>query len=376
MIDQELRDRKTSGKSNSSNEIRMGDWASRATLDIIGLAGMDHDFQSLQDPGNELNQKYRSIIREQPLSSKILFLIGMLTSTSSTLLKVPTQNNREINNASAFIRGVARQMVQEKQKKLDAKKGSATADSKDGKEEDVDIVSVALRSGTFTEENMVDQMMTFLGAGHETTAASLQWAIYYLARNQDVQSRLRDEVRTNLPPTSFSEKASTTSFSSSNISAAAIDSLPYLNAVCNEIFRFRPPVRSTIRISVRDTMIAGVPIPKDTVIILAPEVINHEKELWGPDADVFNPERWMGPGRANTGGAVSNYAMLTFLHGPRSCIGQGFTKSELACLIATVVGRFHIEANDPPSKAPQMDTGITVKPKDGALAKFTPIEGW
>ena len=353
------------GSAAGNRLIRMDSYASRATLDVIGVAGMDCDFKALQDPGNELNRQYRLVTRDSPLSSRILFLIGLLTSCSRLMIKVPTKFNRQVTSASAAIRGIARQMIHRKKERLEAEKNASISLEKTERD-DVDIVSVALRSGTFSEGNMTDQMMTFLGAGHETTASSLQWAVYYLARYQDVQTRLRDEVRANLPPLS----------SSQGITAEAVDSLPFLNAVCNEVFRYRPPVRSTLRVSVRDTMLVGVPIPKGTTIMLSPEVINHDKSLWGEDANEFNPDRWMGPGRANTGGATSNYAMLTFLHGPHSCIGQGFTKSELACLLATVVGRYHVEAMDSITKDPEMTKSITVKPKDGALAKFTPIEGW
>ena len=343
-------------------ELQIADLAGRTTLDIIGLTGMDCDFHTLQDPGNELHHQYHSITGgDRPWSAKLLFLLGMVTSAHRLMMKVPTKFNRQLLGASAVIRGVARQVIRQKKEKLEAREQEGY---------NVDIVSVALGSGVFTEDNLVDQMMTFLGAGHETTSAALQWAVYYLSRYQDVQARLRDEVRANLPPISPENAGE------GSISAAAIDSLPYLNAVCNEVFRFRPPVRNLMRVSARDTMLVGVPIPKGTIIVFSPEIFNHEKSFWGADADEFNPDRWMRPGCANTGGAVSNYAMLTFIHGPRSCIGQGFAKSELACMIATLVGRFHIQANDAGTDTSYIDTGITIKPKDGALTHFTPLEGW
>lgn len=83
----------------------------------------------------------------------------------------------------------------------------------------------------------------------------------------------------------------------------------------------------------------------------------------------------MGPGKANTGGAASNYAFLSFLHGPRSCIGQVFAKAELACLLAAVVGSFAFELKSPDAPL-EVREGATIAPKDGVLAKFTPVEGW
>jgi cytochrome P450 len=350
-IEQELENRNSSG----DNTIQVSNWASRATLDIIGVAGMDHDFDSLHDPDNTLNKSYRAIMRSPPLWLKLVFVVSLIVGYPSWSRKFPSKWNKEIEENGEVIRNVARQMIREKKAKMEDPKA----------ETGVDIVSVALSSGTFDEENLVDQCMTFLGAGHETTATALQWAVYALCKNPDVQTRLRDEVRANLP--SLNDETP--------ITASEIDNLPYLNAVCNEVLRFHPSVPATIRTAVRDTSLAGKHIPKGTLFIISPQILNRMEEFWGPDADKFNPDRFMGPGKANTGGAVSNYAFLTFLHGPRSCIGQGFAKAELACLIAATVGRFQMELKYPDAKL-EVREGATVSPKDGVLAKFTLLEGW
>jgi cytochrome P450 len=353
MIGEDLQSRKANG--NNDNTVQISNWASRATLDIIGVAGMDHDFDSLRDPDNTLNQSYRKIMSPPSLTMKILFVIGMTFGNPTWVNSLPTKRNKDIKESGEVIRNVARQMIRQKKAKMEDPKA----------ETGIDIISVALSSGTFDEENLVDQSMTFLGAGHETTATALQWAVYALCKNPDVQARLRDEIRANLPSLD----------NPTPISAAAVDNLPYLNAVCNEVLRFHPSVPMTIRKAVRDTSLADTFIPKDTTFTICPQILNRLEELWGPDANEFNPDRFMGPGKANTGGAVSNYAFLTFLHGPRSCIGQGFAKSELACLIAATVGRFHMELKFPDAKL-EIREGATVAPKDGVLALLTPLEGW
>jgi cytochrome P450 len=355
MIQQDLRTPSRKSATGTDKTVQISTWASRATLDIIGVAGMDHDFDSLQDPNNKLNQSYRQIMASPPLYMKILFVVGMLLGDPTWTQNLPTTRNKEITEGGEVIRNVARQMIRQKKAKMEDPKA----------ETGIDIISVALTSGTFDEENLVDQCMTFLGAGHETTASALQWAIYALCQNPGVQTRLRDEIRDNLP--SLDDQTP--------ISAAAIDNLPYLNAVCNEVLRFYPSVSTTIRKAVRDTTLAGKHIPKDTTFTLSPKILNRMEELWGHDADEFNPDRFMGPGKANTGGASSNYAFLTFLHGPRSCIGQGFAKSELACLLAAMVGRFHMELKFPDAKL-EVREGATVSPKDGVITLLTPLEGW
>ncbi|DAA74761.1 TPA_exp: putative Cytochrome P450 monooxygenase [Trichophyton benhamiae CBS 112371] len=353
LIRKELKGR----KPTEDNTIEVKNWAGRSSLDIIGLAGIGRDFDSLRDPENSLSRSYEMIFTAPDVMTKALFMLGMLLGDTKWLAKLPTRRNKTIDTGRSNIRKAARQMIEEHKAKMQ------DPDVEIG----VDIISVAMQSGNFDDENLVDQLMTFLGAGHETTAAALQWAIYSLCKQPEVQTRLREEVRANLPPINVGNPGP--------IDAAAVDNLQYLNAVCNEVIRFRPSIPNTVRVALKDTTLMGNPIPKNTQIVISPELINHMSEFWGPDAGQFNPDRFMGPGKANKGGATSNYAFLSFLHGPRSCIGQGFAKSELACLLAAVVGSFEFELKYPNAKL-EVREQATISPRDGVLAKFTPLEGW
>lgn len=184
-----------------------------------------------------------------------------------------------------------------------------------------------MEEGSFTDEELKNQLMTFMAAGHETTASSLTWCLYALARNPDMQTRLRNEIRAGIP-----------SLDSPITTPETIDSIRYLRNFCNEVTRFYPPVPITLREADVDTTICDQFIPKGTTIIVCPSAINKSKEFWGEDADVFNPDRWDKEGGA--GGATTNFAMLTFLAGPRSCIGQKFAVEEFRCMVAALVGMF------------------------------------
>jgi cytochrome P450 len=199
-----------------------------------------------------------------------------------------------------------------------------------------DILSLLIKSNDFSDEDLANQTLTMLAAGHETTSSALSWVLYLLSKYPEYQTRLRAEIRATLPNPSTGSSA---------ITAADIDRLPLLAAVCQETLRLYPTVPVTGRISVRDTRINDVHIPKDTFVVLSPWAINRSKKHWGPTAEEFLPERWISAdGTANkTGGATSNYSQITFLHGPRSCIGQDFAASELKCLCATLVGKFQFE---------------------------------
>ncbi|KAJ9495338.1 hypothetical protein H2202_009125 [Exophiala xenobiotica] len=354
-----LKEEVTSKNASDSGVIVVQDWASRATLDVVGLGGMDHDLNSLKDPTNSLSLFYR---RMRPKSSRVETLFALSVAIFSTnalaiLSKLPLTQRKQVQTASDHVRDVCRRIIDDKREKMSRKPTT----------NDVDIVSVALRSTAFTNENLVDQMMTFIAAGNGTTSDALQWAVYTLCKHQDIQTRLREEVRARLPSTSNTNTIP---------SADDLDHLPYLHAFCNEVLRCYPSVPSTVREAMSDTTVAGYHIPKGTIFTIAPAVTNFDVDLWGPDAATFNPERWMQEGCANTGGVRNHYGFLTFLHGPRSCIGSTFARSELACLVAAIVGTFGLELEEPDKEVQETQGGISAGPADGVRARFTIIEGW
>ncbi|KAJ4272064.1 hypothetical protein NW762_000774 [Fusarium torreyae] len=346
------------------SQVEISSWASRATLDIIGLAGMGRDFGAIQNPENTLAQTYKQIFKPSR-QAQILAFIGMLIPMEF-ITKLPFRRNEDIAKAASDIRAICRDLIREKKAKL-ANKEQA----------DVDILSVALESGGFTDENLVDQLMTFLAAGHETTASAMTWAIYMLSRYPDIQSRLREEIRERLPSVD----------SDVEITSLDIDRMPYLNAVCSEVLRYYAPVPLTMRDAAYDTTILGHPIRRGTRIVIVPWATHFDHHLWGPDADQFNPERWLPSGgeggaadrKAASGGASSNYAFLTFLHGPRSCIGSSFAKAEFACLLAAWIGRFEFTLANPEEmdeKKVEIRGGVTARPAKGMHVKVKVVGGY
>ncbi|TQS36453.1 hypothetical protein Golomagni_03098 [Golovinomyces magnicellulatus] len=348
-----------SSSSESDTIIEVSDWASRATLDIIGIAGLGRDFDAIRDPNTSFNKTYRTVFKPSR-QAKILGLLNVFLP-GWIVEKIPISRNGQIEAAAAVIRDTCRSMIRLKKKKLQSNQLN-----------DLDILSIALQSGGFTEENLIDQMMTFLAAGHETTSNALAWAVYLLSVHPSCQTRLRAEIRANLPKLNPIEP----------IDSSQIDNLQYLNAVCCEVLRYYPPVSLTLRVTAHETTILGHRVPKGVTIIVPPWAVNRSEELWGPDVNTFNPERWLpsdtNPHPAN-GGATSNYSFLTFIHGPRSCIGQSFSRGELACLLAAWVGRFEFELNDKreiKEENLQIMGGLTVKPGRGLYLKTKIVDGW
>lgn len=340
-------------ESQRGKAVDVGEWASRAMLDIIGVAGLGKDFCAISDPDSELNTMYRTVFMPND-ASRFLDLAAIFVPFA-IIRRLPVKRNYELDQAISGIRNVVCDLVRRKRRQL-----------AQGLEPDADILAVSINSGGFEDEELVNQMMTLLAAGHETTATLMTWAVYHLCRHPEHQGRLHEEIRAHLPsPTN----------PRSSISAEEIDRLPFLNAVCNEVIRLSPAVPVTLRVATQDMSILEQFIPKGTTIDIAPSGMNLSEKEWGEDASFFKPERWLNPGCANSGGARSNYALLTFLHGPRSCLGQGFAKAEFGCLLAALVGRFQMELLDP-NFTPKTKIGITARPIEPLLVRVRALEGW
>ncbi|KAF5004819.1 hypothetical protein FDECE_8696 [Fusarium decemcellulare] len=346
--------------------VKLHDWGTRATLDIIGTAGFGYEFGTLSNPDNEIGQQYRKMFLEPSTAFNWLELLGNYIDFR-LLLTLPVKKNLELTAGSNFMRNIAKKVIRERREKLLHTPLSQSGPTEETKK---DIITTALASNCFSEDQLVDHIMTFLVAGHESTATAFEWTLYELGRRPEMQQRVRDEVREHLPSPDV------------QVGAVAIESLPYLKAVCSEVLRYHPFVPFATRIAQKDTYVQDQFIPKGTIVAYAAHISNHDADLWGPDADVFDPERWMAPGRENSGGAGSNFAMLTFSAGPKSCIGEVWTRAELACLVAVMVGAFEIKLVEGLQEdgkiypTAQLKVGKTMKLRDGVFARIRRLEGW
>ncbi|KAK3171332.1 hypothetical protein OEA41_003416 [Lepraria neglecta] len=256
------------------------EWMSRATLNIIGVAGMGQEFNAIQHPDSELYQTYQKLFKP----SQIARVMGPNGSHHSWLgyaqysvslapaekpaivlsnLKNSIQRNSVTSYAAKVIKRICRSAIQR------AKANPPAPNAKGSS-----LLSIALASGGFTDDDLVNQLMTFLIAGHETTASALSWCIVMLCKHPEMQAKLHDELRSGLPNPR-------TTFHSVN--ANEFDPLPYLNAICNETLRLFPLAPLTIRVAAKITTLLDHVIPKGTPIFPSCAV-NVSRDLWGHDA--------------------------------------------------------------------------------------------
>lgn len=194
-------------------------------------------------------------------------------------------------------------------------------------------------------ERVRDEVMTFLGAGHETTANALTWLWYTLSQYPEARRRMEaevDEVLQGRTPT-FED----------------VDRLPWTNACLQEAMRLHPPVPAFTRAAIASDEVGGVHIPRGSTVVTSPYLLHRNPRLW-ENPEGFDPERFM-PGA--TGPARPRLAFMPFGAGRRICVGQGFALMEGVLLAAMLTQ--HLRFDLAPAARIQGDVAITLRPRDG-----------
>ncbi|KAA2235340.1 cytochrome P450 [Salinarimonas soli] len=187
-------------------------------------------------------------------------------------------------------------------------------------------------------------VITFIGAGHETTANALSWALYLISQTPDVRARLEAEVDAAL--------------SDDPIGPEDLARLPFVRAVLEETMRLFPPVPFMSRAAVEDDRVAGYKVPRGTLVIVAPWILHRHRTLWS-DPDAFDPDRFMEDCR----GSVDRFAYLPFGAGPRVCIGASFALQEAVVVLAQIIRTARFELAEGHQVTPVHR--VTLRPEGG-----------
>jgi cytochrome P450 len=200
-----------------------------------------------------------------------------------------------------------------------------------------------------TDQQLRDETMTLILAGHETTANTLAWTWYLLAQHPEVEAKLHAELDGALAGR-----------------AAARDDLmllPYTEMVVKEAMRLYPPVWSFTREAVEDVEIGGYVIPKGSIVVVTPYIVQRDAR-WFPDPERFDPERFDPENEKR----LPKYAYFPFGGGPRICIGNTFAMMEARLILATIAQRYRLSlvSQSPVTPEPL----ITLRPRGGLPMKL------
>ncbi|KAJ7863171.1 cytochrome P450 monooxygenase [Mycena leptocephala] len=331
-------------QENDAARLDVYEWVRRMTLDVIGQAGFNYNFNALEPHGttNELNDALTQMFHSSKYYNHFVFRFAQDTFPILRLLPMP-----------------GRQLVQKAKEKMFGISTQLMKDSKDfikagGPEINTsrDLLSILLKANLgidvpedqrLSDADVVSQIPTFIVVGHETTSIGLAWELFSIVANPHVQQKLREEllgVETETP------------------TMDELHALPYLDSVVREALRLYSPVAFSTRMVFEDDVLPlstpyvdkqgreyhGLPVQKGQRLHIPVLAINTDKELWGEDALEFKPERWENiPEAVNLiPGVWAN--ILTFWAGPH---GYRFSLAEQKALIFTLIRSFVLELATP-----------------------------
>jgi cytochrome P450 len=201
-------------------------------------------------------------------------------------------------------------------------------------------------------ERRINNLLTLLEAGHETTAKALTWTLYLLARAPDWQSRVREEVAGIC--------------GDGPILAEHLSALRITTQVLKEGMRLYPPVPVMSRLAAEANELGGKQIGKGAIAVMPIFAIHRHKMLWS-DPDRFDPTRFAPEREA----AYPRTQFMPFGAGPRICLGNGFAMAEATVILATLIrgARFDWDGRT----LPEPVSRVTLQPKGGMPLKVTTL---
>lgn len=219
-----------------------------------------------------------------------------------------------------------------------------------GKEGSEDLLAILMHArdadgSQMTDEQLRDEAMTFLLAGHETTALAMSWGLYLLSQNTEAIARLHDEVDRVL-----GGKLPTMS---------DIPSLIFTERVLKETLRLYPPAWSVARTAINEFELDGYRIPGGANIVMS-QWIMHRDARFFPEPEKFDLDRWDTAACQN----LPRFAYFPFGGGPRQCIGAAFAMTEALLILATIARRFRLVSVEKRPVPPV--PSLTLRPK-GAI---------
>ena len=292
------------------------------TLRNVGLALLSSDLSDEMDSLGQAFATYRTLLMQY------LFM-------PFPPLSMPTPRNRRLQATISVLDTVIKGIISERRKQnIDTG----------------DLLSTLLQTRDeetgegMTDQQVRDEVMTLLLAGHETTATLLIWTWYLLSQHPEVEDRLHtelDEVLAGQLPT-----------------VEHLPRLSYTRMILEETLRLYPSTFSMSRKALTDDEIGGYAIPAKSTILLCPYTTHRHPAFW-ENPNVFDPERFS-PERA---AGRLHFAYFPFGGGPRQCIGNTFALMEAQLILATVAQRYTLRLVSDHKVEPEVL--LTIRPRHG-----------
>jgi cytochrome P450 len=312
--------------ASSGRPLDVAEEMSRLTLGIVTRALFGTDL------GQQDDDEFRRAV-----TAGMAYANHLLNHLFTPPLVVPTPANLRARRALASLDRIIAEMIAERRR--DASEGG-------------DLLSMLIRAVDsddkrgMDDRQLRDECVTFLVAGHETTAVALSWTWYLLAGHPEVERRLHAEIDAVL-----GHRAPT---------MADLDALPYTRMIIEESMRLYPPVWGTNRQAHADDVVGGVRVPAGSTVTISPYVTHRNPGFW-EDPERFDPERFTAQRSVDR----PEYAYLPFGGGPRRCVGNQFAMLEAQLVLALVAQRFALRCV--PGHPVEPHPILTLRPRRGLV---------
>ncbi|KAF8966257.1 cytochrome P450 [Flammula alnicola] len=356
-ITYKLRDAFSNKVKDGPQEIEVMNWMTRTALELIGQSGLGYSFDPLTEdavphPFSKAAKNIAPIIFKMRVAWALLLpplsRIGPRKFRRFVVDILPWKNVRELRDIVDILYNTSVEIFESKKKALAEGDEALANQVGQGK----DIMSILLRANmtaskeeSLTRDELLGQMATLIFAAMDTTSSALTRLLYLLATHQDVQDKLRKEIK------------EAKEVEGGDLPYDKLVSLPYLDAICRETLRLHSPVTMASRTARQDVVlplsnpikgldgqeIQEIFIPKNTNIHVGIMACNRNPELWGPDVLEWKPERWLEPLPdtligAHLPGIYSH--LMTFIGGGRACIGFKFSQLEMKVVLLLLIESF------------------------------------
>lgn len=303
----------------------------RLTIEIISRAGFGHSFSTLTDPAE--NEFIAAVLRELHYANRRTDSIPFYEKF------LGGARRREHAADKKFIRAQAEKVIEGRRAHPRAGQAPDMLDA-------MLTCSDAVTGETLETNNIVNQILTFLVAGSETSANAIAFALYYLSVNGDVADKARAEVDDTWPQRGFPD-----------FRFEQIAKLRYLRQVMEEALRLWPVAPGYFRQAKCDNIIGGGRYSvKQNDWVFVNLLAAHRHPIWGPDADQFNPDRFASESRRE----LPQHVYKPFGTGARACIGRQFAQHEILLTLAAILHEYELQPR--PGYKLQVSETLTLKP--------------
>lgn len=259
---------------------------------------------------------------------------------------VPRPGRKRLKQAMGYFEGVIDQIIAARRRRLGFSQQPEPA---------ADLLTLLLRAldpSTGRPMSLTEvrsNILTFLSAGHETTANTLAWSLFLLSQSPEWMGKVRREADREF----------------GGPHEGLVDRLVVTRAVIEEALRLYPPIAALSRSAEQADQVGPYVLPRRALVVISPYVLHRHRTLW-ERADEFDPTRFLPEAKAR----IPRYAYLPFGAGPRTCIGASFALQEATLVLAIIVQHFDLKLAPGAKVWPQQK--ITLRPANGLPMLITP----